>query len=110
VELVERSCSPSAEGLLGRHLQQARLDRDADRRECDAVVGAEIGDGLDLGVRGGEEVGQGDQGRHALDVDRAPGPVPNGQERGDAARRDVDIAREQRLVDRGPPEKRAIRR
>ena len=96
VELGEVLVAP----LLGRgQLQHAGLHGDADGRQRDAVLVGEVGDRLHRRVVAHQVVRKVAERGHALHVLLALGPVPDGQQRPDAGARDVDIARQQRVVD-----------
>ena len=80
-------------------LQDARLHRDADGRQRDAVLVAEVGDGLDGRVDAGQvvrEVAERGDAAHVLLAQRA---IPQGQQRADAGTADVDRTGEQGFID-----------
>ena len=90
-----------AERLLGDHLQHDRLHRDLRRRQRDAVVVGEIADRLDVRVARVEEGRLAVHRHHAAHVHVAARLVPQREEARQADPDDIDIAREQRIADRG---------
>ena len=100
VELVEAFLPPL---LRRRHLQHPGLDRHLHRGRRDLVVlGVQVvRERLHARVVGVElERHRGEVG-HRAHVQPAHGLVPDGEQRADAAGREVDVPGQQRLVDRG---------
>ena len=82
-----------AKGLGGGVLQEARLHRAVDRRHGDAVLGGEVGQGLNLRIVGDQVVGKGPETGHGLDVLPTMGAVPEGEQRPEPGGADVHRAR-----------------
>jgi hypothetical protein len=95
--LVEFLVAPQ----LGRgELQHARLHRHADGGQRDAVLVGEVGDGLHVRVVAHQVVRKVAERGHALHVLPALGAVPQREQRAHAGAGDLDVAGQQRVVDR----------
>ena len=97
-ERVELAVLARPEGLLGRHLQRDGLDRDLHGRQRDAILLGEVLERLHLRIDGVEVERHRVDGGDPLDAEVLLRARPDGEQRADAARGEVEIAGDQRLV------------
>ncbi len=98
VSAIELRVLALAERLLGGHLQRHRLDRHLDRRQRDPVLVGEVLDRLHVRIARVEVERHRVDRRHRLHVEIALGARPERDQRPDAARRELQAVRQQRVV------------